>query len=86
MYNASSGVYDFFFKNKLVYVKVELHTELERRLPAKLLEKVDKIKHREYPNKCGKYVRVSTLIEVRTYNQKSTIIYYSHESSIIVIY
>ncbi|XP_022317392.2 transient receptor potential cation channel subfamily A member 1-like isoform X2 [Crassostrea virginica] len=43
---------------KRLAMQVELHTELERRLPAKLLEKVDKIKHREYPNKCGKYVRV----------------------------
>nr|XP_034311437.1 transient receptor potential cation channel subfamily A member 1 isoform X1 [Crassostrea gigas] len=43
---------------KRLAMQVELHTELERRLPAKLLEKVDKIKHKEYPNKCGKYVRV----------------------------
>ncbi|XP_062571452.1 transient receptor potential cation channel subfamily A member 1-like [Saccostrea cucullata] len=43
---------------KRLAMQVELHTELERRLPARLLEKVDKMKYKEYPNKCGKMVKV----------------------------
>ncbi|XP_048762327.2 transient receptor potential cation channel subfamily A member 1-like isoform X2 [Ostrea edulis] len=43
---------------KRLAMQVEHHTELERRLPSRLLEKVDKMTSREYPNKCGKYMKV----------------------------
>lgn len=36
--------------------------ELECCLLVKFLEKVDKIKYKEYLNKCGKYVRVSVFL------------------------
>ncbi|XP_033737356.1 transient receptor potential cation channel subfamily A member 1-like isoform X2 [Pecten maximus] len=38
---------------KRLAMQVELHTDLERRLPKWLLLKVDKVEYRYYPNKCG---------------------------------
>ncbi|XP_060077074.1 transient receptor potential cation channel subfamily A member 1-like [Ylistrum balloti] len=39
---------------KRLAMQVELHTDLERRLPKWLLLKVDKVQYRYYPNKCGR--------------------------------
>ncbi|XP_069127645.1 transient receptor potential cation channel subfamily A member 1-like isoform X2 [Argopecten irradians] len=39
---------------KRLAMQVELHTDLERRLPKWLLLKVDKVQYRHYPNKCGR--------------------------------
>ncbi|XP_021365013.1 transient receptor potential cation channel subfamily A member 1-like isoform X2 [Mizuhopecten yessoensis] len=38
---------------KRLAMQVELHTDLERRLPKWLLLKVDKVQYRYFPNRCG---------------------------------
>ena len=40
-----------------LFLQVELHTEFERRLPKTLLERVDKVNYRLYPNCKANFIK-----------------------------
>ncbi|XP_046358020.2 transient receptor potential cation channel subfamily A member 1-like isoform X2 [Haliotis rufescens] len=56
---------------KRLAMQVELHTDMERKMPNKLLTKVDKTTHRIYPNKC-RHAISQVLSMVMSYDDESS--------------
>lgn len=50
--NFYSGIIFLTNKWRFFHIKVELHTDLERKLPIRILDMVDKPEYTYFPNKC----------------------------------